>query len=103
MLIKFKKHQYEPNITNSKTYKGFRVQKGDRALDKDYLDRILDTLNKALCDHPRTFAFRVDLQLPPRMMLNESDPDRYYDPLQHFNTDLEHRLVDRFVSSLKAQ
>lgn len=57
-------------------------------LNKNYIKRIQDTINKALNEYPRTMILRVDLRLP------DEELDRY-------NTDST--LITRFIVSLKAQ
>ena len=53
---------------------------------RKHLDKIIDVMNASLDEHPRTFAFRVDLRLPRG--------------LQDFKED---RLIDSFISSLRAK
>ncbi|TXE23944.1 inovirus Gp2 family protein, partial [Serratia marcescens] len=57
-------------------------------LNRNYVKRIQDTLNKSINEYSRTLVLRVDLRLP------EFDTDSY-------NSDPS--LITRFIVSLKAQ
>ncbi len=55
-------------------------------LNSDYLNKIIDVIQAALKEHPRTFALRVDLRLPDDIFAR-TDP----------------ALISRFIDSLKAK
>jgi hypothetical protein len=61
-------------------------------LNLTYVDRMFETINKALNDYPRVLAVRLDLRLP-----NED----LSDCLTDYNPDAE--VITRFLASLKAQ
>lgn len=67
-------------------YKGYPLMYGKGPFIKKHLDKIIDVMHTSLDDHPRTFAFRVDLRLPRGV--------------QEFKED---RLIERFISSFKAK
>lgn len=60
-------------ITHNDEFNGLPVLKQKDGLLVDYLQRIYDTLDLALEDHPRTMAVRVDLRLPLLMVMEESN------------------------------
>ena len=62
-------------------------------LNMDYMDRIEQTIDTALREHPRTMAVRVDLRLPDQV-----DNDM---PICFVNTDSG--VISRFFDSLTAQ
>ncbi len=69
-------------------------------LDMRYLDKIKATIDKALGQHPRTIAIRVDLRLP----VLETDAEDHLsndNPSCFFDTDSS--VISRFFSSLDAQ
>ncbi|ENM6633883.1 inovirus Gp2 family protein [Vibrio vulnificus] len=72
-------------ITHNDEFNGLPVLKQKGGLLVDYLQRIYDTLDLALDDHPRTMAVRVDLRLPRFMVMEESN------------------LMKNFIASLDAQ
>ncbi|MDG2810007.1 inovirus Gp2 family protein [Vibrio parahaemolyticus] len=72
-------------ITHNDEFNGLPVLKQKEGLLVDYLQRIYDTLDLALDDHPRTMAVRVDLRLPLLMVMDNSN------------------LMKNFISSLDAQ
>ncbi len=49
------------------TYQGLPVQTKHGPLILEYLDLLYLTLWRALYEHPRTFAFRVDLRFPKKL------------------------------------
>lgn len=58
-----------PSNTNltaftARNYRGYRVLANHCPLAREYLDVTFGVLEHALWQHPRTFAFRVDLHLP---------------------------------------
>ena len=64
---------------------------GNAPLASNYLESIHNTINKALDDHPRTFAFRVDLHLP----LIATDVD--------YPGNFDNGVICRFIDSFKAK
>lgn len=62
------------------------------SLNPIYVDRIFETINKALNDYPRVLAVRLDLRLP--------DED-LSDCLTNYKPNAE--VITRFIASLKAQ
>ncbi|MCG6449727.1 inovirus Gp2 family protein [Vibrio parahaemolyticus] len=72
-------------ITHNDEFNGLPVLKQKDGLLVDYLQRIYDTLDLALEDHPRTFAVRIDLRLPLLMEVDNSN------------------LMKKFIASLDAQ
>ena len=72
-------------VTHNDEFNGLPVLKQKEGLLVDYLQRIYDTLDLALDDHPRTMAVRVDLRLPLLMVMEESN------------------LMKNFIASLDAQ
>lgn len=73
------------NLLRMDHYTDYPVLKGIGPLSPYYLDRILTVINRALADHPRTFAIRFDLHLP------------------YGYGDVGSDLMTKFVESLKAQ
>lgn len=68
-------------------------------LNNGYIDRIVETINFSLSEHPRTMAIRVDLRLP-----YISDPNAHMDvdmPVYFFNID--RGVISRFFASLYSQ
>lgn len=72
-------------ITHREEFNGLPIKKEKEGLFVDYLQRIYDTLDLALEDHPRTFAVRIDLRLPLLMRVDNSN------------------LMKKFIASLDAQ
>lgn len=54
-------------------YKGFPVNVGNGPLITEYLERLLQTIEKALAQYSRVFVFRVDLRLPARIHFPEGE------------------------------
>lgn len=80
-----------PDNTNLKlyyepVYRGVPVKVHNGPLIKEYLDKLYQTVVMSLRDHPRTFAFRVDLRIPYWM-------DAGYFP----------ELIERFQQSLRSK
>ncbi|HCS8192685.1 inovirus Gp2 family protein [Pseudomonas aeruginosa] len=71
------------------TYMGFPVQSAKGALVQEYLYRLKVTMEKALDNYPRVFAFRVDLRLP----VNEHG----------FGCVGTNGAIERFLESFKAK
>ncbi|MDE1311389.1 inovirus Gp2 family protein [Vibrio aestuarianus subsp. cardii] len=72
-------------ITHREEFNELPIKKEKEGLLVDYLQRIYDTLDLALEDHPRTFAVRIDLRLPLLMEVDKSN------------------LMKNFMASLDAQ
>ena len=79
-----KNNYINKNLISQSSFQGFSVIQSRGPMLNNCLSKISEVLANALIDHPRTFAFRVDLRLPS------------YD----FSYD-EDRLVERFIASLK--
>ncbi|MCW9642042.1 inovirus Gp2 family protein [Klebsiella michiganensis] len=62
------------------------------SLNPIYVDRIFETINKALNDYPRVLAVRLDLRLPDEDL---SDCPTNYNP--------DAEVITRFIASVKAQ
>ena len=73
-------------LTTSKTFRGLPIQTKHGALCIEYLDKIYDTVEKALEEHPRTIAIRVDLRFPK------------FDKKQY-----DTRVITDFIRSLESQ
>ena len=66
-------------------------------LNQSHLSRIKETLEKALTEHPRTLAIRVDLRMPSVSACHlERDSPVFF-------TNSKDELISRFFASLKAQ
>ncbi|WP_336798350.1 inovirus Gp2 family protein [Erwinia aphidicola] len=61
-------------------------------LNSTYVERIFETINKALNEYPRLLAVRLDLRLPD---------DDLSDCLTNYKPDAD--VITRFIASLKAQ
>lgn len=71
------------------SYQGFPVQKMHAPLIVEYLNLLYLTMQRALNEHPRVFAFRVDLRLPANL---DSNP--------YLGSNI---VIERFVESFKAK
>jgi len=60
-----------------------------------YLERIDDTVKKALHEHPRTFAVRLDLRCPDVDLLDSDCPSVFFDA--------DPSVITRFIESFKSQ
>lgn len=70
-------------------YKGLPIQFDKGPFIREYLDRLHQTVARALADHRRVFAFRFDLRFP--------------DHLNERNFNFDNQVIDRFVESFKAK
>lgn len=65
-----------------------------------YTSNIINTINRAIEDHPRTMAIRIDLRIPTDQYYSElgysSDSPSYF-------ADTDRQVISRFICSLKAQ
>jgi hypothetical protein len=82
-----KRHPFNPNLFlhEGDHWNGLPVQTHCGPLIVNYLERINETVGKALCEHPRTAVMRFDLRVP--MGWPEMDTE----------------VISRFTASLKAQ
>lgn len=71
------------------TYQGFPVQVEKGPFISEYLNRLYQTVGRALTQYPRVFAFRFDLRLPAEIQL----PDFFY----------TNQVIERFIESFKAK
>lgn len=71
------------------TYQGFPVQIEKGPFISEYLNRLYQTVGRALTQYPRVFAFRFDLRLPTETQL----PDFV----------CTNQVVERFMESFKAK
>lgn len=71
------------------TYQGLPVQTKHGPLITEYLDILHSTMEKALNEHPRTFAFRIDLRFPEK--------------LGAFDFIASNTMMERFFASFKAK
>ena len=74
--------------TNS-TFQNWPVQEDKGPFIQQYLHRLQQTMQYALAQYPRVFAFRVDLRLPMGIQL----PDSAY----------TNQVIERFIESFKAK
>jgi len=70
-------------------YRGWPVQISKGPLISEYLDLLYETMNNALSQYSRVFAFRVDLRFPT-----------FLDVSPHFQSNA---VVERFIESFKAK
>lgn len=71
------------------TYQGFPVQVEKGPFISEYLNRLYQTVGRALAQYPRVFAFRVDLRLPVGLQLSDSA--------------YTNEVIERFIESFKAK
>lgn len=85
------RHPKNTNLTlhREKAYQGLGVQVNKGPFIREYLDRLHRTMERALCQYPRVFAFRFDLRLPANIQL----PDCVF----------TNAVVNRFFESFKAK
>ncbi|MCU8072638.1 inovirus Gp2 family protein, partial [Shewanella sp. SM32] len=86
----YSRHTSNTNLTviSNGQYQGLNVY--PRPLSAEYLNAILQTLQAALNEHPRTFMVRFDLHLP---QLNFRDSPTVYDSM----------VISKFFKSLNAK
>jgi hypothetical protein len=75
-------------IFNEPLYRGLPVQLQRGPLIENYLEQTYKVILSAISQHPRTFAFRVDLHFP--------DDNNIYAPSSN-------KLLERFIASFKAK
>jgi len=85
------RHPDNTNLTlhNDTTFQGWPVQMDKGPFIQQYLNRLLETIQCALIQHPRVFAFRFDLRLPVGIQLPD-DADT-------------NEVIGRFIDSFKAK
>ncbi|WP_394560458.1 inovirus Gp2 family protein [Aquipseudomonas alcaligenes] len=76
-------------IHNVSDYCGMPIQVDKGPFIRQYLERLRSTMERAVQQYPRVFAFRVDLRFPAGVALPES----------HYTN----QVVERFVESLRAK
>lgn len=85
------RHSQNTNLTlhTGSTYVGLSVQENKGPFIREYLNRLQQTMVRALAQYPRVFAFRVDLRLPTGTELPEYA--------------FTNEVVERFIESFKAK
>lgn len=85
------RHNDNPNLTfhYDNTYLGLPVQFDKGPFIREYLDRLYQTIYRALNQYPRVFAFRFDLRLPSSRST--------------FDPSYENEVIDRFIESFKGK
>lgn len=85
------RHQENPNLHlfDSDTYEGLPVMKDKGPFIREYLARLKQTIDLALRQYPRLFAFRVDLRFPAGI---DFPPEAYLNV-----------VISRFIESFKAK
>ena len=85
------RHHQNTNLTlhAGSTYLGLAVQEAKGPFISEYLNRLHQTLGRALIQYSRVFAFRVDLRLPAQTQL----PDYTF----------TNEVIERFIESFKAK
>ncbi|WP_046487645.1 inovirus Gp2 family protein [Pseudomonas veronii] len=85
------RHPDNTNLTlhNDSTFQGWPIQMDKGPFIQQYLNRLQQTIQCALTQHPRVFAFRFDLRLPVGIQL----PDDAY----------TNEVIGRFIDSFKAK
>jgi hypothetical protein len=77
------------HLHHESNYMGLPVQTWRGPLIVEYLYRLYLTMQRALLEHPRTFAFRVDLRFPSTL-----DVAPYLD---------SNRVIEAFLASFRSQ
>lgn len=85
------RHPENTNLTlhRETAYQGLAVQVGKGPFVCEYLNRLQQTMARALAEYPRVFAFRIDLRLPTETQL----PDYAF----------TNEVIERFIASFKAK
>ena len=85
------RHHQNTNLTlhTGSTYLGLAVQEAKGPFISEYLNRLHQTMGRALIQYSRVFAFRVDLRLPAQTQL----PDYTF----------TNEVIERFIESFKAK
>lgn len=71
------------------TFRHWPIQDNKGPFIQQYLHRLQDTMQNALTQYPRVFAFRIDLRLPSGVQLSDSA--------------YTNRVIERFIESFKAK
>ena len=74
-------------LHNDTTFQNWPIQEDKGPFIKQYLNRLQQTMQCALAQYPRVFAFRVDLRLP----MGIQPPDYAY----------TNEVIERFIGSFK--
>jgi hypothetical protein len=85
------------------SYQGLPIQGSLESNNAIYLDRLLNTINLSLAEHPRTYAMRVDLRLPD---LTGRHDCLSRDEIVSYNrnrTNLMRRFTESLSAKVKAQ
>ncbi|MGR6861603.1 inovirus Gp2 family protein [Aliivibrio salmonicida] len=72
-------------ITKKDTFNGLNIYKHENGLVINYLDKIYNTIDKAITEYPRTMAVRVDLRMSKSLLFDKSS------------------VIKNFIASLDAQ
>lgn len=85
------RHPANSNLTvhYDSSYSGLPIQLEKGPFIREYLDRLHQTVMRAIGQYPRVFAFRFDLRLP----LGQNPQCLNY----------ENEIIDRFIESFKAK
>lgn len=59
-------------ITKKDTFDGLRIYKHENGLVINYLDKIYNTIDKAITEYPRTMAVRIDLRMSKSLLFDNS-------------------------------
>jgi hypothetical protein len=76
-------------LHNDSTFQGWPIQVDKGPFIQQYLSRLQQTMQCALAQYPRVFAFRFDLRFPTGAQL----PDSVY----------TNQVIERFIESFKAK
>ncbi|WP_422981228.1 inovirus Gp2 family protein [Undibacterium sp. Ji50W] len=85
------RHRLNTNLTlqHQDTYLGMPIQAEKGPFIVEYLDRLHQTISRAMNQYSRVFAFRFDLRFPSDM--------------NHSAFNYENEVIDRFIESFKAK
>lgn len=76
-------------IYNERSYRGLPIQVDKGPFIRQYLERLYETIECALEQHARVFAFRVDL--------------RFSTALEQCGDEYRNRVIEKFIASFKAK
>ncbi|MDP9655297.1 UNVERIFIED_ORG: hypothetical protein J2W87_003229 [Pseudomonas putida] len=76
-------------LHSNSTFQNWPFQEDKVPFIQQYLNRLQQTMQCALAQYPRVFAFRIDLRLPVGIQL----PDYAY----------TNQFIERFIESFKAK
>jgi len=85
------RHPINTNITllDQDTFYGMPIQVAHAPYSLEYLQRLFETINTALSEHSRVFAFRVDLRFPAWC--------------ESISFQQKNQVITRFIRSFKAK